>query len=140
MAVALSALSLSACSTLETLPVLSDLPKVPVPEALRIEETVDTPRTLIERALSGCDKRTAAGEAACVRTALSAAHVTVPALMAMLPDCRSGRVCHVTYTTDDMIGLIRAAASRFEVHWRVDVDFSRPATRLEAVPITVVQI
>ena len=139
-AVALTAFSLSACSTLEPLPLVSDLPRLPVPEALRIEETVDTPGTLIERALSGCDKRTEAGEGACVKAALVAAHVTVPELTAMLRDCRGGRVCHTTYTTEDSVGLIRSAASHFVVHWRVDVDLSKPADTIAAVPITVVQV
>lgn len=136
----LSALGLSACSTLEALPVVSQLPKLPVPEALRIEETVDKPGSLIERALSGCDKRTEAGEAACVKAALTAAHVTMPALMAMLHGCRSGHVCHATYTTEDVVGFYHATASHFVVHWRVDVDLSKPAATVGAVPITVVEV
>ena len=113
---------------------------MPVPEALRIEDTVVQPASLIERALSGCDKRTEAGETACVKAALVAAHITVPALKAMLHDCRSGEVCHATYTTEDVVGFYRATASHFVVHWRVDVDLGKPAATVEAVPITVVEV
>ena len=116
------------------------LPKIPIPHALRIEETVDKPSNLIERALSGCDKRVETGEAACVKSALIDQKVMLPALIAMLHGCHSGQVCHYTYTTDDLVGLIHAISSHFIVHWRVDFDLTHPAGTLDAMPITVVRV
>ena len=134
------ALAVAGCSTLESLPLVSELPKVPVPDVLKIEKTVDTPHTLIERALSGCDKRTEAGETACVKAALQDGKVTVPQLAAMLPACRDGQLCHVVYTTEDRIGLYSSTASRFVAHWRVDVDLMHRPGTLDATPISVVQV
>lgn len=137
---ALPALAAAGCSSLETLPLVSDLPKVPVPEALRIEKPLDAPRTLVERALSGCDKRTEAGEAACVKAALADGAVTVPALAAMLPGCRTGQLCHLTYTTEDQIGLFKGTASHYVARWRVEVDLRKPAASAGAAPVTVTQV
>ena len=119
---------------------MSDLPKVPVPEALRIEKPLDAPRTLVERALSSCDTRTEAGEAACVKAALAEAKVTGPALAAMLPNCRTGQLCHMTYTTEDQIGYFQGTASHYVAHWRLDVDLRKPAVGADAVPVTVTQV
>lgn len=137
---ALPALALAGCSTLETLPLVSDLPKVPVPEALRIEKPLDAPQSVVERALSGCDTRTESGEAACVKAALAGGTVTVPALAAMLPGCRIGQLCHETYTTEDQIGYFKGTASHYVAHWRIDVDLRKPAAGAAAVPVTVTQV
>ncbi len=138
--VLLSSLAVSGCAGLDSLPLVSELPSVPVPEALRIERVADKPGNLIERALSGCDKRTEIGEAACVKSALTGAKTSVPTLAAMLHGCRSGQICHCTYTTDDRIGLYSATASHFVVHWRVDFDFTHSPAAIDAVPITVAQV
>ncbi|MDX7950899.1 hypothetical protein P7D22_06870 [Lichenihabitans sp. Uapishka_5] len=137
----LPCLWLAACSTLETLPLVSDLPKVPVPDVLRIENTVDAPRTSIERALSQCDKRTEAGETACVKAALASSSLGIPALAGSIGGgCRVGQVCHLAYTTEDVVGLYRPSASHFIVHWRVDVDLRHPTAGVGAVPVSVVQV
>lgn len=136
----LPALAAAGCSTLETLPLVADLPKVPVPEALRIEKPLDAPRTLIERALSDCDTRTEAGETACVKTALAAAPLTTAALAAMLPGCRVGQLCHLAYTTAEQIGYFKTTASHFVVHWRVDVDLRHPVSTTASIPVTVTQV
>ncbi|MCW6508322.1 hypothetical protein [Lichenifustis flavocetrariae] len=116
------------------------LPKIPIPHALRIEETVDKPANLIERALSECDKRIETGEAACVKSALITQKVMLPNLIAMLHGCHQGEVCHYAYTTDDQVGLFHATSSHFIVHWRVDFDLTHPVGALEAVPVTVVRV
>ena len=134
-------IGLAGCSGASGLPIVSDvaLPKIPVPRALRIETTADKPRTLIERALSACDQRIEAGETACLKKAIGDAHLSVPALVALVPGCRLGRMCHAAYTTEDVIGLLSSTASHYVVRWRADFDLTRRPTTTEAVPITVVQ-
>lgn len=139
---AATALALAGCSGASSLPIVSDIhmPEIPVPEALRIEETADTPGNLIERALSGCDKRVEAGETACLKTAVKDAHLTVSALVALVPGCRLGRICHYGYTTEDRVGLYSGTATHYVVHWRADFDLTHAPASVDAVPITVVQV
>lgn len=129
---------LAGCS--DALPIVSNLPKLPVPDLLKPEKTVDQPGTPIELALSGCPKRTEKGETDCLKAALAAEHVTPRGLIGMMPGCSRGKLCTVDYTTVDRVGYVPATQSAFTVHWRATADFTKPATRIDDVPLKVVVV
>jgi hypothetical protein len=133
---AMTLAGLGGCS--DVMPMLDALPRPPIPDALRLEKSLDRPANLIERGLSDCPKRIEAGEATCVKQALATAGISVPDLMALLPGCRQGLVCRYDYTTVDSVGFIPATATKFVAHWRVEFDFRKPEVSLAALPVTVV--
>ena len=134
---AISAAVLSGCSG--EIPGLSDV-RIPVPHILRPEERIDRPSNVIERALSECPKRVEAAEADCVKKALIATGGTISDVVMTIGGCQRGRMCHYEYTTIDRVGYVQVTASNFVVRWRVDFDFTRPAPKIDLVPITVVRI
>lgn len=132
---------LTGCSS-APMPLVSDLgiPPIWLPHAVRMVDTVDRPANLIERSLSECDKRIAAGEAACIKRSLAEAKLSISDLIAMLPRCSAGQVCHYQYATDDRVGLIPALATHFQMRWQVDLDFTKPAGKSDDIPVSVKQI
>lgn len=119
------------------MPLIESLPKPPVPEILRPEKTIDQPSNLIEQALSACPKRIEVGETDCLKQAVVAKGIGVPALMAMVPGCGRGKVCRYDYTTVDRVGYLSATKTNYVVHWQAQFDFSQPRGRVEDVPIRV---
>lgn len=105
---------------------------------------VDTPKGTIQRALAFCGEKTEAAETACVRQALTDAHLGVSALAALIPGCAPGRECALDYRTRDRIGLIRSAATDYIFDWRVAFDFKAAAANHAVmaadVPFKVQQI
>jgi hypothetical protein len=138
MAACFAVLSVGPGCSSSPLPFVSDmgLPSLYVPHVLRMVDNQDHPGNLIERSLSQCSKRVAAGEAACVKDGLLASGTDVASLAKMVPGCRRGIVCHYEYVTDDKVGLVPATESHFTVHWRVDFDLKQAKDKLDSVPIS----
>jgi hypothetical protein len=113
-------------------------PDIEVSRHLAVE--VDHPRSVIERALAACSSRTETAETACVKRGLADAKLSVAALPALFPGCRTGHECHVDYTTESRIGFVPAVASDYAVRWRVTADLTHPAKTLDAIPIRVEQV
>lgn len=105
--------------------------------ATSYDHVVDTRANLLDRALADCSEKTVKAETACVRQGVDAAKPTVGALMALVPGCRAGQVCHYDHTTRDRLGFVRASATEYVKRWRVDLDFTHPAAEAAQVPITV---
>jgi hypothetical protein len=100
----------------------------------------DKPANPIERALAYCKEKTEAEETKCVKAGLSAANMGVSGVMAMIPKCRSGRVCDYTYTTKDRLGYLESNAAVFTVHWQVEIDFRSAHGSVADLPVTVRQV
>ena len=73
-----------------------------------------------------------------MRQGVDAAQPALKALMALVPGCRAGQVCHYDHTTRARLGFVRASATDYVKRWRVDLDFTRPAAAAAQVPITVI--
>ncbi len=106
--------------------------------ATSYDHVVDARANLLDRALADCPEKTLKAETACVRQGVDAARPAVKALMALVPNCRAGQVCHYDHTTRDRLGFVRASATDYVKRWRVDLDFTRPAAEAAQVPITVI--
>ena len=129
-------MALASCA--DTVSLVPGLPGVPVPDVMRVVKDTDRPANVIERGLSHCDRRIAAGEAACVRQRLVDENVTIAGLIAMIPGCQAGRTCDYSYTTVDRVGFVPATSSDYVVHWRAAFKFLKPVAKIGDVPITVV--
>ena len=105
--------------------------------ATSYDHVVDPRANLLDRALAECSEKTVKAEAACVRQGIDAARPAVAALIALVPNCRSGQVCHYDHTTRDRLGFVRATATEYVKRWRVDLDFTHPAPDAAHVPVTV---
>ncbi len=106
--------------------------------ATSYDHVVDPRANLLDRALADCSEKTLKAETACVRQGVDAARPPVKALMALVPGCRAGQVCHYDHTTRDRLGFVQASATEYVKRWRVDLDFTRPAAEAARVPITVI--
>lgn len=106
--------------------------------ATSYDHVVDPRANLLDRALADCSEKTVKAEAACVRQGIDAAHPAVAALIALVPGCRAGQVCHYEHTTRDRLGFVRASATDYVKRWRIDLDFTHPAADAARVPVTVV--
>ena len=94
----------------------------------------------IETALALCPDKTELAETGCVKKALAAPGLTVPALVAMIPGCKSGKVCDYEYTTTDRLGYFDYDAATYTARWRVSFDFRRPTSDPGYVPVAVARI
>ena len=106
--------------------------------ATSYDHAVDSRSNLLDRALADCSEKTVKAETACVRGGVDAARPAVKELMALVPGCRAGRICHYDHTTRDRLGFVRASATDYVKRWRVDLDFTRPAAEAAQVPVTVI--
>ena len=93
---------------------------------------------LLDRALADCPEKTVKAETACVRQGIDAAHPSVKDLIALVPNCRSGQVCHYDHTTRDRLGFVQANATDYVKRWRIDLDLRHPAVAAAGVPVTVI--
>ena len=106
--------------------------------ATTYDHVVDARANLLERALADCSEKTVKAETACLRRSVDAANPSVAALIAMVPQCHTGRVCHYDHTTHDRLGFVQASATDYVKRWRIDLDFAHPAATAAQVPITVI--
>ncbi len=106
--------------------------------ATSYDHVVDARANLLERTLADCPEKTVKAETACVRQGVDASSLSVPALMALVPQCRAGQVCHYDHTTRDRLGFVQANATDYVKRWRVDLDVRHPAATAAQVPITVI--
>ncbi len=106
-----------------------DLPPLTVAES--------QPRNVIERILVSCADKTVEAESACVRTGLGASGLSPAAVAALVPGCRSGRVCTYDYTTEDRVGYLSAYATHLRYGFRIAFDFSKGPKSVADLPITV---
>jgi hypothetical protein len=140
LAVAAAAACLGALSSGCALPVegemdrMSDIARF----ATSYDHVVDARANLIDRALADCPEKTVKAETACLRQGIDAAKPAVKVLMALVPGCRAGQVCHYDHTTRDRLGFVRASATDYVKRWRVDLDFTHPAPAAAQVPVTVI--
>ena len=104
------------------------------------EAVLGAPRNAVERALAACEEKTDAAETACVRKALVDGQLGPLALAAMLPKCRIGGTCTLTYRTRDRSGLLAATATQYVADWLVTVDLKNPQATPATLPLTVQQI
>ncbi len=106
--------------------------------ATSYDHVVDPRANPLDRALADCSEKTVKAETACVRQGVDTASLSVPALMALVPHCRAGQVCHYDHTTRDRLGFVQANATDYVKRWRVDLDVRHPAATAAQVPITVI--
>ena len=106
--------------------------------ATSYDHVVDPRANLLDRALADCSEKTVKAETACVRQGIDAARPAIKALIALVPNCRAGQVCHYDHTTRDRLGFVQASATDYVKRWRIDLDFTHPATDVSAVPVTVI--
>ncbi len=106
--------------------------------AVHFDHVAGPETNLLDRALAECSDKTVTAETACVRAGLEAAHLSSRSLAALVPQCRPGKVCHYDHTTHDRIGPVEATATDHVRHWRIDLDFRRPASDAAHVPVTVI--
>ena len=106
--------------------------------ATRFDHVVGPARNLLDRALAECSEKTRTAENLCVRQALDGSHPSPQAVIAMVPDCRAGQVCHYDSTTRDQLGLVQATATVYVKRWRIDLDFRHPAADIAHVPLDVI--
>ncbi len=104
--------------------------------ATQFDHPVGPQVTALDRALAECSEKTRQAETACVRARVDATP-TRRAVIAMVPHCREGQLCHYDQTTRDQLGFVRANATTYEKHWRIDLDFRKPAPDAAHVPLTV---
>ena len=95
------------------------------------------PRNVIERILVSCADKTVEAESACVHTGIGASGLSPAALAALVPGCRTGRVCTYDYTTEDRVGYLSAYATHLRYGFRVAFDFSKAPKSVADLPITV---
>ena len=105
--------------------------------ATHYDHVVGMEANLLDLALAECPEKTLKAEADCVRRGVDAAPST-RGLVALVPNCRAGQVCHYDHATRDRLGFVQASATDFVKRWRVDLDFRRPAADAAHVPITVI--
>ena len=98
------------------------------------------PKNAIERALSLCTEKTDAAETACVRQALVDARLGPAALAAMIPGCKVGATCTLTYRTRDRMGMLAVTATQYVADWLVTVDLKNPHATAADLPLTVEQV
>ena len=106
--------------------------------ATSYDHVVGPGKNLLDRALAGCSEKTVRAETACVKQDLGAAHIPIRALIALVPNCRAGQICHYDATTRDRLGFVRASATDYVKRWRIDIDLRHPAADASQVPVTVV--
>lgn len=105
--------------------------------ATHFDHVVGAENNLLDRALAECPEKTLKAEEACVKEGIRAADPSPRSLVAMVPQCRAGLVCHYDHTTRDRLGFVQANATDYVKHWRVDLDFRKPAPDAAHVPVTV---
>ena len=122
------------------LPVQSELANVSdaARYATRFDHVVGPARNLLDRALAECSEKTSKAENLCVRQALDGSRPSPQAVIAMVPNCRAGQVCHYNSTTRDQLGLVEATATVYVKRWRIDLDFRHPAADAAHVPVNVI--
>ncbi len=103
------------------------------------QNPVDRPKTLIDIALDHCPDKTEDREISCVKTALADSHMSIAALVAMVPSCRPGHVCAYHHVTEDRLGYVPAIAEDFVAHWRVSFDFRHASQSVSDIPVSVEQ-
>ena len=101
---------------------------------------VGAPRNAIERALAFCDEKTEAAETACVRKALVDGQLGPAALAAIMPRCKVGGTCTLTYRTRDRLGVLAVNTAEYIADWLVTVDLKNPHATAADLPLTVQQI
>lgn len=106
----------------------------------RLSRVESRPSNVIERGLTLCSGRKEAQEADCVRAALAAEGTSLPELVALMPGCATGRLCHYTFATRDRIGAFLPTAAELVIEWRVEVDLRKAPARTADAPLTVTQI
>lgn len=131
----LVASALSACA----LPIQAEMDKAAdvARYATRYDHRLDPQDNLLDRALAECSEKTPKAETACVRDRVAASGLSTRALIALVPQCRTGRVCHYDHTTRDRLGFVEANATDYVKRWRIDLDFRKPAADAARVPLTV---
>ena len=110
-----------------------------MPHALRAVDSVDSPSNVIEHALSGCPKHTEAGQTDCVRAGLKEAGLGAKDLLAMVPGCHYGQVCHYTYSTKERIGVLPSTAIRYVMNWQIDFDLTKSDDKNQTISVVVTQ-
>ncbi|RYC30150.1 hypothetical protein D3273_20415 [Lichenibacterium minor] len=106
--------------------------------ATSYDHVVGPRANLLDRALADCPEKTVKAETACVRQGVDAARPSSKSLVALVPGCRAGQVCHYDHTTRDRLGFVQASATEYVKRWRIDLDFRHPAPEAAQVPITVI--
>lgn len=104
--------------------------------ATAYRHVIDARANLLERALADCSEKTLKAETTCVRQGVDAAP-SVAALIALVPNCRAGQVCHYDHATRERLGFVEASATEYVKRWRIDLDFRHPASSAAQVPVTV---
>ena len=135
-AVAMASLALGACSL--------DPSSLPggfmLGPTVKGQVVIGVPRNPIEHALAYCTEKTDAAETACVRQALVDGKLGPAALAGMIPGCKPGASCTLTYRTRDRMGLVAINATQYVADWLVTVDLKNPKATPADLPLTVQQI
>ena len=97
----------------------------------------DGSANLIDKALATCFEQTERSETRCVKEALSRSGISLRALMAMMPQCSIGAICHYDHTTRRRLGLFASYATLVVKDWRVSFDLRTMAPDVGLVPVQV---
>ena len=97
----------------------------------------DRTSNLIDAALATCFEQTESSETLCVKDALSRSAIDLRALMAIMPQCNIGAICHYDHTTRRRLGLFASYATLVVKDWRVSFDLRSAVPDVALIPVGV---